>query len=85
MLDLDRLIQTHSLPANTRDRFRRSVQPVERFPLIGASLEGRWAPYRFVLGPWRWMLVVYTYDEGADRVAIVTVQDTRSARAATSA
>jgi hypothetical protein len=31
------------------------------------------------------MLVVYAYDEDADRVAIVTVQDARSAHAATSA
>lgn len=53
--------------------------------LIGASLEGRWAPYRFVLGPWRWMLVVYAYDEEADRAAVVTIQDARSGQAATSA
>ena len=85
MRELARLIQTHSLPADTRDRFKRSLQAVERFPLIGASLEGRWATYRFVLGLWRWMLVVYAYDEDADRVAIVTVQDARSAHAATSA
>lgn len=29
------------------------------------------------------MLLVYTYDEKRDRVAIVTIQDARSARAAT--
>jgi hypothetical protein len=40
--------------------------------------------YRFVLGPWRWMLIVYVFDEAQDRVAIVTIQDGRSSRAATS-
>jgi hypothetical protein len=42
------------------------------------------ADYRFVLGPWRWMIIVYVFDEAADRVAIVTIQDARTAGAATS-
>lgn len=50
----------------------------------GAQLHGRWTGYRFVLGPWRWMLVVYDYDETLDRVAIVTIQDSRASQAATS-
>jgi hypothetical protein len=81
--DLARLIATHSLPADTIARFSRSVRALERFPLLGAALHGRWARYRFVLGPWRWMLVVYLYDEAIDQVAIVTVQDGRSSEAAT--
>jgi hypothetical protein len=47
-------------------------------------LEGRWAEFRFILGPWRSMLIVYTYDQAVDRVALVTIQDARSAVAATS-
>ena len=82
--DLDRLIATHTLPADTVERFKRSVSVLQRFPLIGAPLHGRWAPFRFVLGPWRWMLIVYIYDGAADRVAIVTIQDARSGQAATS-
>ena len=82
--DLDRLIATHSLPADTVERFKRSVSVLQRFPQIGAPLHGRWAPFRFVLGPWRWMLIVYVFDVGADRVAIVTIQDARSGDAATS-
>ena len=81
--DLDRLVRTHSLPSDTRERFRRSIAPLERFPLLGAALVGRWAGFRFVLGPWRWMIVVYVLDEQADRVAIVTVQDGRTARSPT--
>ena len=82
--DLDWLIRTHSLPANTRERAISSLRALERFPLLGAPLTGRWAGFRFVLGPWRWMLLVYVYDDEADRVAVVTIQDARSARAATS-
>lgn len=82
--DLETLIRTQSLPPTTRERVRRSIQPLERFPRIGASLHGRWAGFRFVLGPWRWMIIAYHYDEESDRVSIVTIQDGRSARAATS-
>lgn len=81
--DLADLIRTHSLPASTRERVRRSIEPLRDFPLLGAPLEGRWSRFRFVLGPWRWMVVVYVYDELIDRVAIVTIQDARSARSPT--
>ena len=74
-------MQTHALPDSTRSRFTRSIEPLGRFPLLGAPLSGRWASFRFVLGPWRWMVIVYEYDEVADRVSIVTVQDGRAARA----
>ncbi|SRR6266850_7333844 len=83
-MDLTRLIATHSLPADTMARFKRSVATLASFPLLGAQLHGRWTDYRFVLGPWRWMLVVYDYDETLDRVAIVTIQDSRASQAATS-
>jgi plasmid stabilization system protein ParE len=76
--DLDRLILTHSLPANTKARLQRSLRPLERFPLLGAELGGRWTNFRFVLGPWRWMVVVYAYLEDQDRVVVVTIQDGRS-------
>jgi len=78
--DLEQLIATHSLPGDTRDRVRRSLEPLARFPLLGPALEGRWDGFRFVLGPWRWMIAVYVYDEAVDRVAIVTIQDGRAAR-----
>jgi plasmid stabilization system protein ParE len=81
--DLERLIVTHSLPADTPARVRKSIEPLKDFPLLGASLEGRWRNYRFVLGPWRWMLIVYAYDRDTDVVAVVTIQDARSSSAAT--
>ena len=61
------------------------MRALGRFPRLGPELGGRWSGFRFVLGPWRWMLVVYVYFEEEDRVVIVTVQDARSSRAARSA
>lgn len=81
--DLARIISTHSLPPDTRSRVRRSIEPLARFPLLGATLEGRWHGYRFILGPWRWMLIVYAYDADNDIVAVATVQDGRTSAAAT--
>jgi plasmid stabilization system protein ParE len=80
--DLERLIRTHSLPADTKERVRRSVSALERFPRMGAELAGRWSGFRFVLGPWRWMIIVYVFFEDEDRVVVVTIQDGRSSRAA---
>jgi len=81
--DLDRMIITHSLPADTRLRVRRSLRILGQFPRIGRQLEGRWAPLRVILGPWRWMLVIYSYEEPDDVVLIVAFQDARSSAAAT--
>ena len=78
--DLDRLIRSHSLPSDTKERLKRSLRALERFPLLGPALEGRWTGFRFILGPWRWMVVVYVYLEPEDRVVIVTIQDGRSSR-----
>ena len=81
--DLERLISTHSLPPDTRERVRRSLSHLERFPLLGPALPGRWQGLRFVLGPWRWLILVYVYFEDDDRVVVVTVQDGRSATSPT--
>lgn len=81
--DLDRLVGTLSLPPDTRDRVRTSLEPLAAFPRLGQELTGRWRGLRFVLGPWRWMLLVYEYAEDEDRVIIVTIQDTRSSAATT--
>ena len=78
--NLDEMIETLTLPPSTRDRVRASLEPLRRFPRLGGELDGRWAGFRFVLGPWRWMVVVYRFDEALDQVAIVTIRDARSAR-----
>jgi len=81
--DLEGLIRTHSLPADTRARLARSLRALERFPLMGPALSGRWEGFRFLLGPWRWLLLVYVFIESEDRVIVVTIQDARSSAAAT--
>lgn len=82
--DLERLIAVLSLPSDTRERVRRSLAPLKEFPRLGPELTGRWSGMRFLLGPWRWMLFVYEYDETVDRVVILTIQDARASAAATS-
>ncbi len=81
--DLDRLIRTHSLPADTRARVARSLRSLVEFPKIGPALVGRWDGYRFILGPWRWLILVYVFIEEEDRVVVVTIQDARSSMAVT--
>jgi hypothetical protein len=50
---------------------------------MGPELGGRWEGFRFLLGPWRWMLLIYVFVEPEDRVVVVTIQDARSSSAAT--
>lgn len=81
--DLAELIRTHSLPADTTSRFVSAVSPLARFPLLGPELGGRFAGRRFILGPWRWMVIVYRWDEDRDLVALLAVVDARSASSPT--
>lgn len=81
--DLDALIRTHSLPSDTRARVARSLLPLERLPLLGPALAGRWEGFLFLLGPWRWLVLVCVFIEPEDRVVVVTVQDARSSSAGT--
>jgi plasmid stabilization system protein ParE len=78
--DLARLIVTHSLPADTRERVKRSLRPLADFPLFGAQLEGRWDEFRFILGPWRWLLILYAFDREQDIVSVVAFLDGRAFR-----
>ena len=82
---LDRLIVTHSLPAERRNGVRWSVAPLMNFPRLGRALEGGgYDGLRFVLGPWRWMVMVYEHDAAADEVRILAIEDARSSTASTS-
>jgi hypothetical protein len=83
--DLDRLIASHGLPADTGARVRRSLTALESFPRIGRELEGRWRGFRFVIGPWPWLLAVYAYAPERDAVTVVGFHDARASSAATAA
>jgi plasmid stabilization system protein ParE len=77
--DLEALIESHELPVDTRARVARSLRALERFPDIGPELAGRRRGMRFLLGPWRWMLLVYVVLDDRRRAVVVTIQDARPA------
>ena len=77
--DLERLIRTHSLPKDTKERVKRSLQPLARFPLLGTGIDqGRWSGYRFLLGPWRWLIILYRYDVESETVMVASFEDGRA-------
>jgi hypothetical protein len=82
--DLTHLIETRQLPGDTRPRVRAAIEPLAVFPQSGMPLTGRWQGLRVMLGPWPWMLLVYSYDAASNTVTILAIQDARSASAATS-
>lgn len=81
--DVDEVISALNLPDDAWARIGRSLRVLETFPLAGPELAGRWAPARFVLGPWSWMILLYRYEESSDRVYVVAMHDGRSAASAT--
>ena len=81
--DVEGLVASRGLPEHAWPRVVRSLRPLERFPLAGRALGGRWHGFRVVVGPWRWMLLVYVVIEADDRVVVVTVQDARASSSAT--
>ena len=83
--DGDEAISTLSLPADSWARIVHSLRTLETFPLAGPELGGNWAPARFVLGPWPWMILLYRYDDSSDRIYVVAMHDGRSATSATAA
>ena len=81
--DVEEAISVLDLPDDVWARIARSLRTLETFPLAGAELGGRWAPARFVLGPWPWMILLYRYEASIDRVFVVAMHDARSAASAT--
>ncbi|MGB7589033.1 MAG: hypothetical protein WBM00_10030 [Solirubrobacterales bacterium] len=81
--DVEEAILALGLPDDTWPRVVRSLRVLETFPLAGAELAGQWAPTRFVLGPWSWMILLYRYEESSERVYVVAMHDARSAASAT--
>lgn len=81
--DLHHLVRTHRLPENTIERFKRSIRPLADFPELGAELGGTLTPRRFLLGPWRWMIVVYRFYPESDLVAILAIVDGRTSTSPT--
>lgn len=81
--DLRELIRTRRLPENTIERVKRSIRPLEDFPQLGAELGGTFAPRRFLLGPWRWMIVIYRFYAESDIAAVLAIVDARTSMSPT--
>ena len=81
--ELRELIETRQLPTDTRDRVSRTLLTLEEFPRAGKQLSGVWRDCRALIGPWGWLIVVYMYIEGEDRVVVIAFHDARTSEAAT--
>jgi plasmid stabilization system protein ParE len=81
--DAGEAISALNLPDDAWTRIGRSLRVLETFPLAGPELAGRWAPARFVIGPWSWMILLYRYEESSDLIYVVAMHDSRSAASAT--
>jgi hypothetical protein len=79
--ELDALIDLHHLPDDTRHRVARSLRVLEQFPYAGRGLTGSLSELRILVGPWRWLLLVYVALPDDDRVIVVSAQDARRSRA----
>jgi hypothetical protein len=70
---VDEAVSALNLPDDAWTRIGRSLRVLETFPLAGPELAGRWAPARFVIGPWSWMILLYRYEASSDRVYVVAM------------
>lgn len=81
--ELRALVRSHQLPDDTVKRVQRSLRTLEDFPEFGAPLGGAFSGRRFLLGPWRWMIVIYRFDPDRDLVAILAFVDARTSTSPT--
>lgn len=81
--DLAELTEVLGLPTNALRRVQASLRILERFPLAGRALAGRWQGTRFLIGPWPWLILIYLHDADGDAVYVVAAHDGRSSSSAT--
>lgn len=74
-LELGELEEALALPDNTRAELIEAMQTPARFPSIGRSLPGRWAPLQAWPGPSN-LVCVYEVVDGVVRV--VSIRHTKS-------
>ena len=75
-------IESRQLPADARQRVARSLLTLEEFPRAGKQLSGAWRDCRALIGPWGWLVIVYMFIEGEDRVVVIAFHDARTSDAA---
>lgn len=77
--DLDHLLATRPVPDDALAIVRRSLRQLEEFPLSARAVgSGRWKGQRVKVGPWRWLLTIYWYDEDRDFVLVEAFRDSRT-------
>lgn len=76
------LVALLSLPLDTRLRVIASISQLATSPRMGKALEPPFAPARWIIGPWAWMVIVYLHLEEEDVVMVVAIQDGRTQAAA---
>ena len=81
--ELRALIWSHRLPEDTVDRVRRSLRALEDFPELGSPLGGAFTGRRFLLGPWRWMIMINRLYPERDLVAVLAIVDGRTSTSPT--
>lgn len=75
---LAHLIAVLLLPEDTRARVRTRIETLAEFPDIGVPLPNAAHPdLRFIVGPWRWMLIVYQVDRALDVITVIAIEDAR--------
>lgn len=79
------LIKVLSLPTDTSERVRASLARLSEFSTVGVLLPEPYAAHelRFILGPWRWMLIVYQVIEANNQVIVVAIEDARMSTSVT--
>lgn len=84
--NLRRMVEALHLPADAIARVQASLAPLAEHPGIGVPLPDTYmgGGLCFLLGPWRWMLVVYRVEDGSGDVVVVAIEDARMASSATS-
>ncbi|MBC7644355.1 MAG: type II toxin-antitoxin system RelE/ParE family toxin [Thermoleophilia bacterium] len=82
---LTTLISVLTLPSDTADRVRQALAQLSAFPEIGVPLPEPFERHglRFILGPWRWMLLVYRIDLSSGNVVIIAIEDARMSSSVT--
>ena len=74
-------IDSHGLPGDASRTDPPFAATLERFPRLGSIFETT-RELRFLLGPWRWLIIVYAYRVDNELVAVLAFEDGRSARSA---
>ena len=76
--DLETLIRTRELPAQTYVHVRAARWQLSLFPESGQALTGRYDGLHAAEVAWGWLALVYEYDRSEDVVTVIAFYDIRT-------